>query len=297
MERQGNRKMYACPKCKSKLESNKCSQCDFTVRWNDSIPGFFTDSPLSKRYEEIGAFSDKLYRDMDNAWCRLAKRGNAFNFFVSSLIMAQRPLRYLDIGCGEGFLLAAITAPEKYGMDISYNALRAASLRACGDFCIGFSEELPYRTEYFDAITSIGVMTHFIDDFAATCEIHRVLRPGGCYLVGIFIPPSFSESIAIKFSEFVYPRLKPIDFLLWMTQKVRQAASARRQAEEARTERQPVERHYTSKQVERIFERAGFVVSKVITKRNTPDAPLAGHHFRIYILHKKNDAQYGDKRF
>jgi ubiquinone/menaquinone biosynthesis C-methylase UbiE len=285
-------KIYICPKCKSDLESNKCTECDFTIRWNDSTPVFFTGSALSKRYEEIGTFYDELYGDMDNVWSNLASRGHQFDQFISSLVVADPPTRFLDIGCGEGFLLAAITAAEKFGMDISYNALRAASLRAGGNLCIGFSEEMPYQSAYFDAITSIGVMTHFIDDFTATSEIYRVLRPGGCYVVGIFIPPSFSERIAGKVPEFVYPRPKPIAFLRWLTRKGLQAVSARRQAKEECKERQPVERYYTSKQVERIFERVGFAISKVITKRNTPDAPLSGHHFRIYILHKKNDAPY-----
>ena len=281
--------MYACPRCKSDIEVNKCRECEFEIRWNDGIPAFFTDSEVSKRYEEIGVFYDKLYGSMENVWNNLASRGHEFDQFVASIVAAERPKRYLDLGCGEGYLLSTVTANEKFGMDISGMALKSASQRASADLCIAFTEELPFQTAYFDVITSIGVMTHFLDDVSATREIHRVLRPGGCYVVGIFIPPSVTESIAVKFSEFVYPMPRPIGFIRWVIQKSLKLVQSRRRVTGEPKERQPVERYYTSQEAEKIFENVGFNISEIITKRKNPSAPFAGHHFRIYRLHKKED--------
>ena len=160
--------MYACPQCKSDLRTSKCAHCGFEIRFNGDIPIFFTESDVSKIYENIGAFYDNFYGKIDDAWNRLAARGPEFNRYVAALVQKGQPQRYLDVGCGEGYLLAAIEAPEKSGM-----------------------------------------------------------------------------------------------------------------------ESQPIERLYTPEKVRRIFENVGFMISELITKRKCPDAPLAGHHFRIYVLHKK----------
>ena len=277
---------YACPVCKSALDSNNCARCGFRMKLAGGLPSFFTASPVSRRYEKIGAFYDTLYSHTEDIWNQLASRGREFDNFISSLVMAGGPVWYLDIGCGEGNLLAAVPAPEKFGMDISRKALQVAAVRAGADLCLGFAEELPYRTEFFDAITSIGVMTHFANDRAATKEIWRVLRPGGRYIAGVFIPPRLTEKIAGKVSEFVFPRPRPAGFVRWLLTKFRRPVPGANQTEPGRKDRQPIERHYKSKEVERIFKDCGFKISKVITKRKYPDAPLAGHHFRIYILTK-----------
>jgi SAM-dependent methyltransferase len=44
---------------------------------------------------------------------------------------------------------------------------------------LGVAEELPFRTDAFDAVISIAVLEHVRDPFRAAAEIVRVLRPGG----------------------------------------------------------------------------------------------------------------------
>lgn len=281
-------KNYVCPSCKSALNSGACANCGFRVKRAGNIPVFFTASLVSKRYEEIGAFYDDLYENTDDVWSRVASRGRDFDQFVGSLIIAGKPWRLLDVGCGEGNLLTAVSATEKFGIDISHRALRAAASRAGAALCVGFAEELPYQTAFFNAITSIGVMTHFIDDIAATREINRVLHPEGRYIVGIFIRPTPAERVLNKISEFVYPRPRPDALFKWLFEKVSKTASGSHNAENNKA-RQPVERLYTVREVEKKFEACGFEISNVITKRKYPEAPLAGHHFRIYILRKKSD--------
>ncbi|MCD4670343.1 MAG: class I SAM-dependent methyltransferase [Actinomycetia bacterium] len=254
---------------------------------NGDFPAFFTDSAVSESYKEIGAFYDDFYGKMDDTWNQIASRGPEFVRFIASLVAKTCPTRYLDIGCGEGYQLAAITAPEKHGLDISCKALKVAARHSGANLGLAFAEQLPFSTGYFDAITSIGVMTHFVDDLAATREIHRVLNQAGRYIVGLFLRPAFTERIMAKISEFLYPHPTPVVFINCLKNKISSYLKGARKCDRIRKDYQPVERYYTQKSVEQLFDKAGFVVLELITKRRYPEAPLAGHHFRIYVLQKK----------
>jgi SAM-dependent methyltransferase len=280
--------MYACPNCKSDLPTARCPKCGFQSQSINGIRVFFTGSAISNRYEEIGAFYDNLYEATEDAWRQLAARGPEFVEFVASLVMQEHPIRYLDVGCGEGYILAAVNAPEKFGLDISRKAVQAASKRSMADLCIGFSEELPYPSEHFDVITSIGVITHLIDDLAATREICRALQPGGCYIAGLYLPPRLGETILAKVLEFTYPRPRPLAFVRWALHKATRSIRVTSGAHCGSEDEQPVRRYYAAKQLERMFEQAGFVVEDMITKAKMPGAPLSGQHFRIYVLRKKS---------
>ncbi len=279
--------MYACPECKAELKANFCFGCGFEVRLVEGVPAFFTGSAVSNRYEEIGRFYDNLYDTMEDAWTKVAARGPEFVKFVASLVMQNQPRRYLDVGCGEGYLLSAVTATEKYGLDISYKALQVAARRSKAMLCLGFAEQLPYPTGYFETISSIGVMTHLIDHTAATAEIYRVLSSGGIYVVGLYLPLPISQRILVKVYEFIYPRPRPLSFMHWAIQKGSQSVRAIPEIQSTHRDAQPIKKYYKAKQVERVFDQAGFVVDELITKRRTPSAPLAGEHFRIYVLKKQ----------
>lgn len=278
--------MYACPICKTHLTNNTCRRCGYEFQSFNTIPIFFTNSELSNSYKAIGEYYDNLYGTVENVWNQLAGRGLDFVNYVASLIMQYNPLRYLDVGCGEGYLLASVKAPKKYGIDISHNALEIASKHLDANLCIGFAEQLPFPTEYFDVITSIGVMTHFIEDIAATKEIYRVLRDKGYYIVGIYIPPKLTEIILNKFLEYILPRPRPISLLYWLLNKGKRLIGTKLSAELIIKDQQPIKRFYTAEKVEHLFNVSGFVIEDVITKRNKPITPLSGLHFRIYILKK-----------
>ena len=96
--------MYVCPTCKGILERMRCVQCAFKVDWNDGVPVFFAASPIANRYREIGLFYDALYQDRENVWKELDGRGAEFTSYVASVVENFSPKRYLDIGCGQGYL-------------------------------------------------------------------------------------------------------------------------------------------------------------------------------------------------
>lgn len=93
----------------------------------------------------------------------------------------DKSLKLLDIACGNGFLLRAAEKRVKtFGIDISENAIRNARQRAKNTALLcGSAEKLPFPESYFDFVTCLGSMEHFINIAAALEEIRRVLVSGG----------------------------------------------------------------------------------------------------------------------
>jgi len=283
--------MYVCPTCKRVLKGMHCVQCPFQTDRNGSFPVFFTSSPLGSHYRTIGLFYDALYQARENAWKELDGRGSEFISYMASLVESFGPTRYLDVGCGQGYLLGAISAPERFGIEISRRALESANGRSKAELCQGIVEELPYPTGYFDVVTGVGVMEHFLDVVSATKEIHRVLRTGGTYILLLYIPTPLAERILIKVAQFIFPQFHPGSLVQWVLTKLFKGDSpeATRIGSDDKVT-QPIQNKHTYSGVKRLFQRIGFKPIHVITKRRVPDAPLVGHHFRIYILCKQTNS-------
>jgi ubiquinone biosynthesis O-methyltransferase len=103
--------------------------------------------------------------------------------------LAER--RVLDIGCGDGALacLAAARGAEVTGIDSDSTMLSVARSRAetAGlqvRFLEGRIERLPFPPASFDLVFAITVLCFVDDAFGAVRELARVLRPGGCLVIG-----------------------------------------------------------------------------------------------------------------
>lgn len=93
--------------------------------------------------------------------------------------------RWLDVGCGTGPVVAAITEfcdpSVVVGVDPSADFIRVAKRqhRPSVRFQQAVAEQLPFEDGSFDATVS-GLMLNFTDDpAAALAEMVRVTRPGG----------------------------------------------------------------------------------------------------------------------
>jgi 23S rRNA (guanine745-N1)-methyltransferase len=86
----------------------------------------------------------------------------------------------LDVGCGEGSLLAALVPAEGWGVDLSAPAIEAAARQAPRlNWVIANADRgLPWREGSFDAVLSITARL-------LPAEFHRVLRPGGLALIAL----------------------------------------------------------------------------------------------------------------
>ncbi len=110
---------------------------------------------------------------------------------ILGLMGELRGARVLDAGCGDGALVraAASRGAEVTGVDPDPAMLAAARSRAAGAglravFLEGRVERLPFPDACFDVVASVTVLCFVPDAASAMREMARVLRPGGCLVIG-----------------------------------------------------------------------------------------------------------------
>ena len=107
----------------------------------------------------------------------------AYQFLRDTLaakVKAERCKVIADLGCGEGYYTSALSADEKYGFDLSKDALKHASKNDLAtNYVVASIFHLPFEDECCDA-----VITCFAP--AAISEISRVLKSNGIFL---FVTP------------------------------------------------------------------------------------------------------------
>ena len=96
----------------------------------------------------------------------------------------------LDIGSGNGYVLSkyAGEGADVFGIDITPAGIelcrqRFKYLDLKGDFRVADAQDLPFESNTFDCVCSMGVLHHVPDTQKAIDEIHRVLKPGGRLIV------------------------------------------------------------------------------------------------------------------
>ncbi|MGH8548742.1 MAG: class I SAM-dependent methyltransferase [Methylococcales bacterium] len=86
----------------------------------------------------------------------------------------------LDVACGNGAWLAELASrgARVAGIDISTRAVEACRARlADANIHEGIAEALPFEAGYFDIVTCLGSLEHFINQLKALQEMRRVAKP------------------------------------------------------------------------------------------------------------------------
>lgn len=261
--------MYVCPSCKSPLVEYRCSTCQVEFPVVKEIPCFLTESSggSGQRLREI---YDDIYRHGEDVWVDQGRSEHFLSYF-RDLAQSSPSDCVLEIGCGEGMLLAALAGATKFGIDPSVQALLRAKQRSTADCAVARAEELPFPGGCFDLVVTVGVMEHFEEPDAATSEIRRVLKPSGRYITLIQTDMTRLERLAVKLREYLFPRFRPIAMLKWARKKLRHRIV------------QPLRKSYTIDSARRCLERNGLEVTQIVTRKTQPSAPLAGDHVLILM--------------
>jgi SAM-dependent methyltransferase len=264
--------LYICPDCRTPLDVLRCTTCQARFEETAGVPNLL---PRNPKYEapRLSAAYQAIYTNRTRVWEDQGRTPQFIEYFAR-LARQYSSGRILEIGCGEGFLLAALAGAEKFATDLSATALRRAQQRSQASGCVALAERLPYADESFDLVASVGVMEHFLFDMEATAEIHRVLRRGGHYIALIHVRQGVAARIGQKMREYVLPRPHPIAFAQWLWSKVHKPVT------------QPVQRGYTLESGRACLQNSGFALQQTISQRSEPQAPLIGPHVVIYVAQK-----------
>ena len=146
-----------------------------------------------------------LYQLEETYWWFAAMR--RITDTVAARELAQPNLRILDAGCGTGFNLGHYAGDSRdvYGLDIASDALEHVHKRGFRKITQASIAEIPFRSETFDLIFSLDVVTQ------TPCEIHdaalrelcRVLKPGGHLFVRVpafmWLWSSHDEALQVRY--------------------------------------------------------------------------------------------------
>jgi ubiquinone/menaquinone biosynthesis C-methylase UbiE len=108
-----------------------------------------------------------------------------------ALAYCSSPDRVLDVGCGTGLLLRELAsrlpgATALTGIDAAAGMIEQARARAVDarlSFVQGTAERLPFPERAFDLVVSTTSFDHWTDQPAGLVECHRVLVPGGLFVL------------------------------------------------------------------------------------------------------------------
>ncbi len=131
------------------------------------------------------AFYRMVYEIEKTHWWCVARQRIAEDV-IDRRIKLPAGARVLDVGCGTGAVLEALSARfEAYGTDTSQLAIDLCRQRGLANaFCCTL-ETFPYPELRFDLVTLLDVIEHVDDDLGVLREAHRYLKPGGWALVTV----------------------------------------------------------------------------------------------------------------
>ncbi len=137
---------------------------------------------IKNDYEKVSDFYNKVYYQSvsldENTGSHYLKLAKKINLATGESI--------LDIACGTGKWLKAATDMGAiiHGVDISSEAIGICKQRFPNNVMeVGLAENLPFPDNYFDVVTCLGSLEHFLDQAKAIREMLRVAKPSARFLI------------------------------------------------------------------------------------------------------------------
>lgn len=139
-----------------------------------------------ERYYPASAFADLRRLEEGSFWFRSR---NIILLGILQRFVAGTVTRYAEVGCGTGFVLAAVArrfpAWNVEGFDIHSEAVVFSQQRAPRARVRQADLHALPEVESYDAIGVYDVLEHLDDDLAALCALRHALRPRGHLLLTV----------------------------------------------------------------------------------------------------------------
>jgi SAM-dependent methyltransferase len=133
-------------------------------------------------------FYAEYYQIEDKHWWFIGRR-QIFLQVLDKYLAARRqgdPRRILDVGCGTGTMIQYLARyGQAEGIDMDADAVQFCYQRGVSQVQQVTGLPLPFPDDSFDLITALDVLEHIEDDRAMLRELHRILRPGGLFLLSV----------------------------------------------------------------------------------------------------------------
>ncbi len=129
-----------------------------------------------------------LWDPSNRGYARLSdERDRAILELIARSLPAGRPPDILDVGCGDGSLVATIVSRwpdvDASGIDLLPDRIdRALSRQVHARFAVASADALPFPDASLDVVVAVTLFSSIPSDAmeaAVAGEIRRVLRPGG----------------------------------------------------------------------------------------------------------------------
>lgn len=173
--------MKQCPRCAAVFDGHEwtCPGCSFTPTLTAGFPALAPELANGGAGYQPEAFAEMAALEAENFWFRSRNR---LILWAMRRHFPQMHL-YLEIGCGTGFVLAAVleaypkarvTGSEVFSAGLPYAASRVART----ELMQMDARKIPYVDE-FDVIGAFDVLEHIVEDEDVLAEMQRAVRPGG----------------------------------------------------------------------------------------------------------------------
>jgi SAM-dependent methyltransferase len=180
--------MLICPKCAElavDVVHFKCTACQFEIQQKDGVPCFSPELSQDNQEYDSWFFTELAKVEDGHFWFEARNRlilSSMRRFFPGSG-------RFLELGCGTGFVLRGIQREfpqyQLIGGEIYTEGLKFASGRLPQvQFMQLDARKLPFIS-YFDGIGAFDVLEHIQEDEQVLTQIHRSLKPGGQVIISV----------------------------------------------------------------------------------------------------------------
>lgn len=104
-------------------------------------------------------------------------------FFRTLASLNQEPMRWLDVGAGKNWLISVFDENTHGDIAIGIDLIHPPNLKNTKRFAVANAYHLPFKENLFHLVTAYWVVEHISNPEAFFTEVHRILLPGGHFLL------------------------------------------------------------------------------------------------------------------